>query len=127
MNEARKELEASAALGETSLWIQALAEEAESEEELTHLAQVLSTEVGAFLADSSQPVPLSARRALEALERLRKNFYHLWKVLDELYLSEHADASKLERWRQAPQGSQEWRKARQHDEALEVLITAVSD
>jgi hypothetical protein len=127
MNEARKELEASAALGETSLWIQALAEEAESEEELTHLAQVLSTEVGAFLADSSQPVPLSARRALEALERLRKNFYHLWKVLDELYLSEHADASNLERWRQAPQGSQEWRKARQHDEALEVLITAVSD
>ena len=64
----REELEASVALGETSLWIYALAEEAESLEDLSRLAQVLSTEVEERLEDNSQAVPLSARRALEALE-----------------------------------------------------------
>ena len=43
----RAELEASASLGETSLWIEALAEEAD-----------LNTEVDRFLANSSQAVPL---------------------------------------------------------------------
>ena len=64
----KKELEAAVALGETSLWIFALAEEAADLSEISHLTRVLSEEVGAFLEDSSQAVPLSARRALEALE-----------------------------------------------------------
>lgn len=46
-DERKKELEASASLGETSLWIEALAEEAD-----------LNTGVDRFLADSSQAVPL---------------------------------------------------------------------
>ena len=45
---------------------------------------------------------MAAHTLDEAMERLRKNFYHLWKVLDELYLSpRYADPSKLELWRQA--------------------------
>lgn len=66
-------------------------------------------------------------RLYQAVERLRKNFYHLWRVLDELYLSPHSDPSRLELWRRAPEGSAECRKARRRDEAIEVLITAVSD
>jgi len=52
----RAELEASASLGETSLWIEALAEEVE--DEVLRLARVLNTEVNRFIADSSQAVPL---------------------------------------------------------------------
>ncbi len=58
------------------------------------------------------------------LERLRKNFYQLWKPLHELYLGEHADPILLEVWRLAPEGSQEWRKAREHDDAIELLMIA---
>jgi hypothetical protein len=47
----KAELEAHASLGETSLWIEALAEDAESEE-VEHLTGVLNTEVGRFLEDS---------------------------------------------------------------------------
>ena len=54
----RRELEASASLGETSLWIEALAEDATDEQEVMHLARILNTEIEAFLADSSQAVPL---------------------------------------------------------------------
>jgi hypothetical protein len=39
----RKELETSVALGETSLWIHSLAEEAEIREEVTQLVRVLNT------------------------------------------------------------------------------------
>jgi len=49
MNEAEKhrnELEASASLGETSLWIEALAEEAESREEGSGRTRPLSTGTG---------------------------------------------------------------------------------
>jgi hypothetical protein len=67
-------------------------------------------------------------RLHRGLERLRKNHYHLWAVRHELYLAEDADPSnataKLEAWRQAPEGSQEWRKAHQHDEAIEILLVA---
>jgi hypothetical protein len=47
-------------------------------------------------------------RVEHALEELRKNFYHLWKVLEE---ARH-DPSLIEEWRQAPEHSQGWRKAR---------------
>jgi hypothetical protein len=58
VTDARKELEASATLGETSLWIEALA--GESEEEIARLTRVLSTEIDRSLEDSSQAVPLPA-------------------------------------------------------------------
>jgi hypothetical protein len=60
----------------------------------------------------------------QPLERLRKNFYQLWKPLYELYLGEYANPILLEHWRRAQEGSQEWRKARFHDEAIEVLLVA---
>jgi hypothetical protein len=43
----------------------------------------------------------------EALERLRENFYHLWKALCEA----REDPTRLVEWKNAPRGSQEWRKA----------------
>jgi hypothetical protein len=48
----QKELEASASLGETSLWIEALAEDAD-EDEVANLARVLNAEIYRFIADSS--------------------------------------------------------------------------
>ena len=62
-------------------------------------------------------------RVEPALERLRKNFYHLWKVLQE----SQCDPSLVERWRRATERSEEWRKARQYDEAVTVLRVALSD
>src|SRR5215203_1019536 len=62
--------EASASLAETSLWIAALAEDASNLDEIAHLGRVLSDEIDRYLADSSQPVPVSARRALAALAAL---------------------------------------------------------
>jgi hypothetical protein len=62
----------------------------------------------------------------QTVERMRKNFYHLWKVLDELYLAPRSDPSKLEAWRSAEEGSQEWRKARFHDQAVDILMRATS-
>ncbi len=59
-----------------------------------------------------------------ALDRLRLNFYHLWLVLEELRASDDPDALLLE-WREAPQGSQGWRKALFYDDALEVLRVAL--
>jgi hypothetical protein len=59
----------------------------------------------------------------EALERLRKNHYHLWKPLMEA----QADPSLPERWRRAPRGSQEWRKAIFFAQALRVLRVSAND
>jgi hypothetical protein len=59
----------------------------------------------------------------EALERLRKNHYHLWKPLIEA----REDPTRLEEWRRAPRGSQEWRKARHLDAALRVLSASIND
>jgi hypothetical protein len=53
----------------------------------------------------------------EPLERLRKNFYHLWKALREA----REDPTRLEEWRRAPVGSQEWRKAVFYEEAMRLL------
>jgi hypothetical protein len=63
------------------------------------------------------------RTETEALERLRKNFYHLWKVLKEA----QADPSSPERWRRAPRGSLEWRKAIFYAQALRVLEVSTND
>jgi hypothetical protein len=51
------------------------------------------------------------------LERLRKNFYHLWKVLKEV----EADPSLPERWRRAPRGSVGWRSLIFYEKAKAVL------
>ncbi len=59
-----------------------------------------------------------------ALDRMRKNFYHLWVVVEEVRASADPDALLLE-WREAPKGSQEWRKALFYEDALEVLRTAL--
>jgi hypothetical protein len=53
----------------------------------------------------------------EAMERLRKNFYHLWRPLMEA----RDDPSLSERWRNAPRHSQEWRKAIFYEQALRVV------
>lgn len=60
-----------------------------------------------------------------ALDRLRKNFYQLWRVLEELRVSDDPGAL-LSEWREAPKGSQGWRKALFYDQALEVLSVALS-
>jgi hypothetical protein len=52
-DERRKVLEAASALGETSPWVETLAEDAESEE-VERLTGVLKTEVGRFLEDPPQ-------------------------------------------------------------------------
>jgi hypothetical protein len=59
----------------------------------------------------------------EALERLRKNHYPLWKVMVEV----REDPAVVEEWRQAPSGSVGHRKLRQHAAALEVLRASTSD
>ncbi len=58
--------------------------------------------------------------APERLERLRKNFYHLWRVVRELEEAEEPEAL-LASWRSAPQGSQEWRKALFYEGAMKIL------
>ncbi len=67
--------------------------------------------------------------ALErALERLRKNFYHLWRVLEELRSSPRprpAPDSLLRDWRGAQKPSQEWRKALFYEQAIDVLTVAL--
>jgi hypothetical protein len=57
------------------------------------------------------------------LEHLRLHCWHLWRSLKLVY----AEGADLERWRAAPYGSPEWRWAKWHDEALEVLRVAVED
>jgi len=58
----------------------------------------------------------------EAMERLRKNQYHLWKALVE----SGQDPVLLQKWRRAPRGSQEWRKAIFYEQALRVLEVSMS-
>lgn len=64
----------------------------------------------------------------QALERLRKNFYHLWRVLEELRsappLYSPPDAL-LSEWRRAPRPSQEWRKALFYEQSVDVLAVAL--
>ena len=65
---------------------------------------------------------MSAHSLEEAIERLRKNFYALWLVMMEV----REDPAVVEEWRRAPKGSLGWRKARQHETALEVLEIAMN-
>ena len=58
----------------------------------------------------------------EAMERLRKNHYHLWKAFCEV----RKDPTRLEEWRRAPRGSQEWRKAIFYEQAIRVLEVCMS-
>ena len=53
----------------------------------------------------------------EALEHLRKNFYHLWKPL----MAVRRDPSVLDEWRRAPRGSIGWRNLIFYEQALRVL------
>jgi len=53
----------------------------------------------------------------EALERLQKNHYHLWKAFCEA----REDPTRRQEWRRAPRGSQEWRKAIFYEQAIRVL------
>jgi hypothetical protein len=65
---------------------------------------------------------VSAYSLEEAMERLRKNFYALWLVMMEV----RQGPVVVEEWRRAPMGSLGWRKARQHETALEVLEIAMN-
>lgn len=63
-----------------------------------------------------------------ALERLRKNFYHLWQVLEELRSAppQYSPPDALLReWRGASKPSQEWRKALFYEHAMDVLAVAL--
>jgi hypothetical protein len=63
-----------------------------------------------------------------ALERLRKNFYHLWQVLEELRSAppQYSPPDALLReWRRVPKPSQEWRKALFYEHAVDVLAVAL--
>jgi hypothetical protein len=63
-----------------------------------------------------------------ALERLRKNFYHLWQVLEELRSAPPQYSppdSLLREWRRVPEPSQEWRKALFYQQAVDVLAVAL--
>jgi len=57
----------------------------------------------------------------EALERLRKNFYQLWKPIREY----QDEPEVLEQWEEAPRHSPERAKALLLDEGLEVLDAAM--
>jgi hypothetical protein len=57
----------------------------------------------------------------EALERLRKNFYQLWKPLKEY----QDDPPALAEWEEAPRHSPERAKALMLDEGLKVLDAAM--
>jgi hypothetical protein len=75
--ERRKGLEALSALGGTSLWIEALAEEAQSEE-VERLTGVLKTdEVGRFLED---PPPRKKTKAMVARPCPVPAAHFLWRA-----------------------------------------------
>ncbi len=61
-----------------------------------------------------------------ALDRMRKNHYHLWIVVEEVRASADPDALLLE-WGEAPKGSIGWRKALSYEDALDLLRVALSD
>jgi hypothetical protein len=60
-----------------------------------------------------------------ALERMKEHHPHLWEVLHRVHLSSDADPSKLEKWRKAPEGSQEDTWAEHYDEAMGTLAVAL--
>jgi len=63
------EIEASLAIDELALWVEALASDAENLGEIANLGRVLSDEIDRFLEPvPDKPVPVSARQAIAALE-----------------------------------------------------------
>lgn len=66
---------------------------------------------------------MAAHTLDEAMERLRKNWYPLWRVMVEV----REAPAVVEEWRRAPRGSMEWRKSVQHEHALRVLRASMSD
>ena len=73
-------------------------------------------------------VPHKSTDLGHALERLKKNFYHLWQVLEELRSAppQYSPPDALLReWRGAPKPSQEWRKALFYEQAVDVLAVAL--
>jgi hypothetical protein len=66
---------------------------------------------------------MRARDEQKARERLRLNHYHLWKALTE----GEVDPGLLQKWRHAPRGSQEWRKAVFYEQALRVVEISMRD
>jgi len=56
-----------------------------------------------------------------ALERMRADHPHHWRVLHRVHLAHDADPSKLEEWRRAPEGSQEDIWAEHYDQAMGIL------
>jgi hypothetical protein len=57
---------------------------------------------------------------LKALEHPR-----LWSTSHRLHLAHDADPSEVERWRRAPEGSQEQIWAAHHDEAMRILAMSL--
>ena len=43
---------------------------------------------------------------------------HLWRALHRVHFSGDVDPSKLDQWRRAPEGSQEYALAENYDRAL---------
>ena len=73
-------------------------------------------------------MPHKSRDLRHALERLRKNFYHLWQVLEELRSAppQYSPPDALLReWRRVPKPSLEWRKALFYEHAMNVLAVAL--
>jgi hypothetical protein len=60
-----------------------------------------------------------------SLARMFKNFYHLWRVLEELRMSPSPEAL-LEEWRSSPKPSQEWRCAQFYEQAVDVLSVSLN-
>jgi hypothetical protein len=57
----------------------------------------------------------------EAMERLRKIFYHLWKPLVQV----RENPELLEEWRRAPRASIGWRSLIFYEQAIRVLEVSV--
>ncbi|MBA3490598.1 MAG: hypothetical protein H0T55_00790 [Rubrobacteraceae bacterium] len=58
-----------------------------------------------------------------SLDRLRKNFYDLWKALQELRFAPDPQ-ELLTQWLMAKKPSQEWRKGRHLEQAISILAVA---
>jgi hypothetical protein len=67
-------------------------------------------------------VNLASQKRPVALEHVRRNYWHLWKMLKEA----ETNAALEKGWRRAPEGSTGWRKVQQLQEALR-LLEEVSD
>jgi hypothetical protein len=64
------------------------------------------------------------RQMGEAMERLRKNFYQLWRPLEKLRSSDDP-GNLLAVWRGAQRPSREWRALRNYEQAIDVLTVSM--